>query len=347
MSNLKKLILIGAIRKGMEPNCGETMKNQLFVKRFKKVFDKVVQVDTHSWRRRPWCLFVMIWELMTNKNATVVISSCDISAYHLIKFLYFIRLKKRVFYWVVGGGFHELVNKRVINPQYYHYLKGIFVQSQDMVVALNNNGLNNVRYIPNSKPVYHFPINNRNGDRIHFVFLSRIHQEKGCKEIIMCAKKMNEEGLKMNYDVTFYGKLDKQYEQEFQTSIDGIENIAYKGLLNLTTQKGYEELSQYDVFLFPTYYYNEGFPGVVIDAYIAGLPIITTDWHFNSQVVKNGVTGLLIEPKNCDALYDAMIGFIHKNFDYEKMQANCLKSVEKYDVNVVLSDTLLQEIGLI
>jgi glycosyltransferase involved in cell wall biosynthesis len=344
---MKKLILIGAIRKGKEPNCGETMKNQLFVKRFEEVFDKVIQVDTHHWQKRPWCLITALLSLLFNKGAKVVISSCDISAYRLIKFLYYVRLKKDVFYWVVGGGFHELVKSGVINPKYYHYLKGIFVQSQDMVDELKNYGLTNARYIPNSKPVYQFPIGNRNGDVMRFVFLSRIHEEKGCREIIECAKKMNDEGLRDKYSITFYGNIESKYENEFLNNITNIDNIAYKGLLNLTTQTGYEELSKNDVFLFPTYYFNEGFPGVVIDAYIAGLPIIATNWHFNNQVVEDGVTGILIEPKNANALYETMMSFIQKKNDYNGMQKSCLQKANQYDVHAVLSDWLLKEIGLL
>lgn len=342
----KKLIIIGAIRKGKEPNCGETMKNQLFVKRFEEVFDKVIQVDTHHWQKRPWCLMTALLSLLFNKGAKVVISSCDISAYRLIKFLYFVRLKKDVFYWVVGGGFHELVKSGVINPKYYHYLKGIFVQSQDMVDVLNKSGIINAKYIPNSKPIYHFPIKDRNGDTLRFVFLSRIHHEKGCKEIIACTKRMNLEGLHDKFNVTFYGNTDKDYEQDFLNSIKEFDNITYKGLLNLTNQKGYEELSSYDVLLFPTYYFNEGFPGVVIDAYIAGLPIIATDWHFNSQVVEDNNTGVLIEPKNVNALYEAMLLFIQKKVDYDRMQQNCLKSANQYDVHTILSNDLFKEIGL-
>lgn len=344
---MKKLIIIGAIRKGKDPNCGETMKNQLFVKRFEEVFDKVIQADTHCWIKRPWCLIFVLISLVFNKGAKVVISSCDISAYRLIKFLYFIRLKKSVYYWVVGGGFHELVKKNVINPKYYHYLNGVFVQSQDMVDELRMCGITNARYIPNSKPIYHFPIYKRNKDIIRFVFLSRIHHEKGCKEIIECVKRINSDGLRDKYDITFYGNMDKDYKYQFLDSIQGIENVSYKGLLNLTTQKGYEELSSYDVFLFPTYYHNEGFPGVVIDAYIAGLPIVATHWHFNDQVIEDGVTGILIDPHNVDALHKTMISFIHNELDYDTMKKNCLRSANKYDVHTVLNDRLLHEVGLL
>ena len=182
---------------------------------------------------------------------------------------------------------------------------------------------------------------------LRFVFLSRIHEEKGCKEIIECAKRMNNEGLRDKYSITFYGNIESKYETEFLNSIKNLDNIAYKGLLNLTTQRGYEELAKNDVFLFPTYYFNEGFPGVVIDAYIAGLPIIATNWHFNNQVVDDDVTGVIIEPKNVNALYNTMISFIEKKFDYDKMKDNCLQKANQYDVHVILSDGVLHEIGLV
>lgn len=48
-----KIILVGAINEGNEPTCGETMKNQLFVKRFEELFDRVITVDTSNWKKRP------------------------------------------------------------------------------------------------------------------------------------------------------------------------------------------------------------------------------------------------------------------------------------------------------
>lgn len=341
------VILIGAIGIKREPRGGETMKNRLFVKRFEELFDKVIPVDTHHWQKKPWCLILVLWHLLVNRGAKVVISSCDNSAYNLIRFLYYVRLKKQVFYWVVGGGFHELVNNGTINPKYYHFLKGIFVQSPEMVEALQVKGLKNVRYVPNSKPIYDIKIGNRNGELLRFVFLSRIHQEKGCKEIMECTQKLNDNGYHDRFNVTFYGNIDKQYGDVFRSDIKDFDNIEYKGLLDLTRKQGYEELSHYDVLLFPTYYFNEGFPGVVIDAYIAGLPLIATRWHFNDQVIEDGETGVLIEPKDVDALYQTMLGFINKKYNYEEMQRNCLASAKQYDVKNILSAAALKDLGLL
>ena len=72
-------------------------------------------------------------------------------------------------------------------------------------------------------------------------------------------------------------------------------------------EKAYSTLSKYDCMLFPTYWKGEGFPGVVIDAFIAGLPVIATDWNMNTEIIKEGENGFIIPPNNIRALMNKMI----------------------------------------
>lgn len=54
-----------------------------------------------------------------------------------------------------------------------------------------------------------------------------------------------------------------------------------------------EVLKNYDALLFPTYYEGEGFAGTIIDAFAAGLPVIASDWKYNSEIIKQGITGVI------------------------------------------------------
>jgi hypothetical protein len=51
-------------------------------------------------------------------------------------------------------------------------------------------------------------------------------------------------------------------------------------------------LKDYFALLFPTHFYTEGIPGTVIDAYAAGIPVISAKWESYSDVIDEGVTGI-------------------------------------------------------
>lgn len=343
---MTKILLVGDIDLYNTPYNGEKMKNQLFLRRFSQVCDKVIPIDTCNWKKRPWVLVYLVFCLLFIRPCKVVISSCDVSASKVIKFLYYFRLQKNVYYWVVGGGFHHLIENGTLGVKYYHYLRKVLVQSPEMQQKLEEIGLKNVMYVPNSKPVYNIEPDERE-ESLRFVFLSRIEPTKGCDVILNCAKRFNSVGLKDKFNVAFYGTVDKDYKPFFLGEVDRIENVSYHGLLNLTGKKGYEELSKHDVFVFPTFYENEGFPGAIIDAYIAGLPIIATDWHFNKQFVRECITGVMIPAKDEDALYVTMLDFIEGRYNLNEMKRQSLSEAQKYDANNVLSVDFLKNIGLI
>jgi glycosyltransferase involved in cell wall biosynthesis len=77
------------------------------------------------------------------------------------------------------------------------------------------------------------------------------------------------------------------------------KNTRYCGVLE--PEKIYTTLSQYDLMLFPTLYYTEGFPGSVLDAYISGIPVIASDWKYSKEFVREGVSGFICPMNDVDA----------------------------------------------
>lgn len=345
MKNKNKLIFIGPLRMGELPHSGDTMKNRLFLDRFMQEFDKVYTVDTYNWQRKPQSLIILMIYLMFIRRAKVVVS-CEASASKIIDFLYYFRLQTKVFYWVVGSGFVDRIEKGVLPPNHYRFLKAILVQSPKMVQTLQKAGLNNAYFIPNSKPIYNIQIQKHDTNKTRFVFVSRILPEKGLDYIFNCLKRLNGEGFSGRISIDFYG-IVKEHYLSFLEQVELFPNAKYKGLLNLTSMDGYNTLSSYDVMLFPTYYDGEGFPGVFIDAFISGLPVIATDWHYNSEVVRDGETGFIIPPKDEDALYEKMKWVISNRNIIESYRSNCIEEAKKYDRNAVLSLSNLRSIGLI
>ena len=341
-----KLIVVGAINEGGVATCGETRKNQLFISRFKELFDVVITVDTRNWQKRPWILVRLFFVLLFNRGAKVVISASGAASY-LITFLHYIPLKNQVYYWAIGGNLHIKVHEGHYNLKALATLQAILVEGKSMVAALNEVGLTNVIYVPNAKPITFTPIiTPKRGEALYrFVFLSRIHPHKGVKEICDAVNLLNQQGFQSRFYVEFYGKVESDFERDFARMIATSPNMSYKGFLDLTTDEGYRQLSSYDAMLFPTYWRGEGFPGVVLDANMAGLPIIATDWNLNKEVVEDGVTGFIIPVHDSQALADCMLKFIREEVDLMSMKQRCVDYIQQYDVKNVLSIDLMQRIG--
>ena len=350
MVKIEPLIFIGPMGLGTIPKAGDTMKNQLFLERFVQVFERVITIDTLNWKKRPWVMLRLVLVLLFHRTAKVIISANPGSADTLIRFINKMHLSNDCFYWVVGGSFHEMIKEGRFSASTYQFLKGIFVQGQSMVDSLKESGLNNAVYVPNSKIISHYGEKHpKQDDKTHFVFLSRVEEYKGCTDIINSVDALNQSGYQGKFDVVFYGREseDALYAKEFQAMVDARQEVKYKGLLNLRDTKNYDELARYDVMLFPTYWHGEGFPGIVIDAYIASLPIIASDWNLNKDVIEDGVTGWIIPSHDTEALIERMKYAIDHPEEVKKMSDVCRGRAAQYDSRVVLSEDNLKKLGVL
>jgi glycosyltransferase involved in cell wall biosynthesis len=61
-----------------------------------------------------------------------------------------------------------------------------------------------------------------------------------------------------------------------------------------------------DIFAFPTFYPNEAFPLVLLEAMAAGLPVISTTVGGIPDMVIDGETGLLVPPGEVSSLASAL-----------------------------------------
>jgi len=135
-----------------------------------------------------------------------------------------------------------------------------------------------------------------------FVFLGQIRTAKGVDELIEAFK-----GLSFEYQLDLYGDLyDKKYTEQY---FDTYENITYRGYLN--NKVVYETLSQYDVLVLPSY--MEGYPGVLLEAFAIGLPVIATNLPSIKEMVDD-TNGVLIEAKTVKPLIAAVKHFDQENY---------------------------------
>jgi glycosyltransferase involved in cell wall biosynthesis len=96
---------------------------------------------------------------------------------------------------------------------------------------------------------------------------------------------------------------------------------------NLGTLSGKEKrivLANADIFVFPTYYRNEGHPWVIVEALAAGLPIISTDRGAIIESVIDGYNGYIVKPKSPQHITEKIIKLIDDENLLNQMSTNSL-----------------------
>lgn len=93
------------------------------------------------------------------------------------------------------------------------------------------------------------------------------------------------------------------------------------------------------VYVLPSY--REGTPRSVLEAMSMGRAIITTDAPGCRETVEPGKNGILVPPRDANALYQAMMTFVDNPSRAQKMGQESRKIAErKYDVRMVNADML-------
>jgi glycosyltransferase involved in cell wall biosynthesis len=132
---------------------------------------------------------------------------------------------------------------------------------------------------------------------INILFLSNLIVSKGVYILLESCAILQQKNI--TFQITFVGSFGDINRDEFTKKVKSL-NLDNK-VFYLGKKIGIEKEYVYknaDIFVFPTYYHNETFGLVNLEAMQNCLPVITTNEGAISEVVDNGVTGFII-PK-CD-----------------------------------------------
>lgn len=163
----------------------------------------------------------------------------------------------------------------------------------------------------------------KKNDVFTFVFVGRIVRDKGINELCQALEMLS--GI-VPVRLLLVGPYEDDLDPVSQQSKDIIENnpsIEYLG-----SKSDDELLACYaaaDCFVFPSY--REGFPNTVIEAGAMGLPSIVTDINGSREIIVQGENGVIVPPKDADALYKAMWDMIRNKPARDRMAANARQMI--------------------
>lgn len=175
-------------------------------------------------------------------------------------------------------------------------------------------------------------------DAFVYGYVGRINKDKGINELIEAFKKVLSKCAD-TYLVLVGMKDDANpITDENMNYACSCERIVMTG--NVPKESVYAHMSMFNVLVHPTY--REGFGKVLQEAMGMKLPILTTDVPGPSEVVEDGISGILCRVKDPDDLADKMI-LLYDNAELRDSlsQAGFARAKQYFDRPIMLNNILL------
>ncbi|MEG0515423.1 MAG: glycosyltransferase [Cetobacterium sp.] len=337
MEENKKILLLGYLGYVDNQIDGQTVKTRLIKEILENNYKKFEYIDTQNLKKNIFYLVKIVIEVF--KANKIVIMPGKNGLKIIFPLVYFIsKLKKNeIYYVVVGGWLVEFIKNKKILKRLLKKIEGIYLEIPELSLNMKKLGFFNCKILYNFRKIENEKINSIVKNKFKLVFFSRVTEEKGIFDLIKAIKEIR------NIDIILdiYGPIKNEFKEELIKKISGDNRIKYKGIL---LENKIEILSEYSIMVFPTYYEGEGFAGVIIDSYMAKLPILASNWKYNKDFVIENKTGKLYKVRCIEDLKEKIIYFYNNKEEISKMKQNIEIELKKYDYEIVKS-FLINEIN--
>lgn len=333
---MKIISVIGHFGNGKIFLDGQTVKTKIVTEELQSQlgFNNVKKYDTFGgWKTIFKAPYQSFSALKNGKNVIIFPAHNGLRVYvPLLSFFKVVFKRRKLHYVVIGGWLPHFLQEHKYLIKYLKQFDGIYVETNTMKTALNENGFNNVFVMPNCKKLTILKENElvySQGTPYRLCTFSRVMREKGIEDAVKAVKAVNDDLGYQSFSLDIYGQIDSDQTEWFKKlQASSPQYIRYKGMVPFNQST--EVLKNYNALLFPTYYEGEGFAGTIIDAFAAGLPVIASDWKYNSEIIKQGITGIVIKTHSISELKNAILSIDSDVKTWNSMRRNCIAEAKMY-----------------
>ena len=151
-----------------------------------------------------------------------------------------------------------------------------------------------------------------------FVFIGRVVRDKGIDELVEAFSLLHSEHPQTR--LILVGRAEDNLDPVSPNTRSTIaSHPVIEAVGNQSDVRPW--LAASDALVFPSY--REGFPNVVIEAGALDLPSIVTDINGSREIIVHGQNGIIVPPRNAQALLQAMTQFVQNP---QATQAMALKA---------------------
>jgi glycosyltransferase involved in cell wall biosynthesis len=328
---------------------GQTIKTNMLYSELCRCFpsDTIIIGDTYRWKQRGvQLLFETIRIMVKCRYVIIIVKDKGLRIFLPLLLLLNVFLRKQIHHVVLGGDLPEIIHANTGMLYFLQAITANYVETASMQKKLKEMGLENVLVMPNFKrlPILaERELNMNFAKPLALCTFSRVSQTKGIEDAIIAVHKVNELMGTTVYTLDIYGQIDEGFRERFHEllAIDPA-HIQYKGIIPF--DKSVPILQNYFLLLFPTFYVGEGFPGTLIDAFSAGVPVIASDWRYNSELIEDGTDGFIVKAHDIPVLTSKLIEIAKAPEAIARMKKNCLDKAGKFHPDLVISE-FLQHMG--
>jgi len=327
------------------PNWGPAIKNRILLDALQEYGVDVLAINTLGWRRGPVCLAARLFARAV-KTRRVLLSVSRGGRWILLPPLAILSVIFGVSTVLLptGGVFaQELVSLPCFARRFYIWCVQrcllVCAETGQLARSLEELGMDNVILLPNFKPDYKPSGQERSLENpLRIVYVSRVREEKGIGLLLQALDTIRD----VSFSLDIFGILRNDYRATFEEHLSCRSYAHYGGVLE--SRELVERLSQYDIMVFPTLCESEGFPGVLVDAAIAGLPVVASAVAANAEIIRDGFNGLLALPGDVND-WANKLRLLMGDTELRTMLATNNRAISKnFTIDAVIKGTLLREL---
>ncbi|MBF0443000.1 MAG: glycosyltransferase family 4 protein [Oligoflexales bacterium] len=169
--------------------------------------------------------------------------------------------------------------------------------------------------------------------QFNFLILARMIKGKGHIELIESMKMLVEKHPEAHLTIAGNGECFEEINNlvakyALQSSITIMGHVALEQVPDLMTRM--------DVITLPSYMHGETFPISLLEAGGMGLAAIGSRWFGIPDIIVDGKTGIIVEPRDVESLYRAMLRMVENRMEtFEMGQCALKRSRNEFSAEVV------------
>ncbi len=173
------------------------------------------------------------------------------------------------------------------------------------------------------------------------LFLSNLIQSKGIYELLEACQLLKKRGI--DFQLNIVGSEGDILIKDLNKVIESYSLEKFVSVLGpIFNEEKFKSLVSASVFVLPTFYPNECFPLVLLEAMQASLPVISTYEGGIPDIVIDGETGYLVPQRDINALADRMQELIENPHLREQMGQAGRKRYEELFTAEIFENRLLE-----